>query len=540
MHTRKKLLSWLLVLCLTLTMLPTAVLAAAGTATRDILSSLEGIKDSVDYYKDHSSQPGELDPVDFYTSPAEVAEVIAAELPADELKDALLSESSDDGEVTKKFTALDEAVKAAYGIELMIAPTHPDFTCVSIVGAALNASEPTVSLTVGEAQNPSRPIPTGYSSEKAVRFSMDLHGVSDPGNLKVPVMISLVIPSVFTDASKIVVLHYHGNSTTPDVLTPKSTTGDQVVIVLTGFSDFIMTETTETPAAPGTEVPGTTPAVPGTEDPGTGNRPTTGGSSSSSDPGPTYSVNTSRADHGSISVSPENATAGTKVTITVRPDAGYELDTLTVLNKGGREVRLTSAGDGKYTFIMPGSDAEIRVTFKEASVVTNTPALSSFTDVPANHWAVTEITWALQKGVMNGTGNGAFSPNGTVTRQQLWMVLARLSGNNPADMAAARAWAMSNGISDGSTSTGAVTRQQMTAILYRYAQLMNRSTSGGASLSSYPDSGSVSSYATDAMAWAVGNGIVNGTTDGRLNPGGNATRAQFAVILYRFAQKLNF
>lgn len=252
-----------------------------------------------------------------------------------------------------------------------------------------------------------------------------------------------------------------------------------------------------------------------------------------SDPGPSYPVNEPKTENGSLSISPQNAVSGAIVTVTVKPDTGYELDTLTVTNKGGRQVRVTSKGNGQYTFRMPGSEAEIRATFKP--IMSFVPAAAgTFSDVPTDHWAGTEISWALENGVMNGVGDGKFNPNGTVTRQQLWMTLARMAGEAPVDMAAAKIWAVNNSISDGSVPGNTITRQQMAVILYRFAKLMGHSVAGNGDLSPYSDSGEISSYAGEAMAWAVGSGILNGTADGALNPNGTATRVQMAVILYRF------
>ena len=157
-----------------------------------------------------------------------------------------------------------------------------------------------------------------------------------------------------------------------------------------------------------------------------------------------------------------------------------------------------------------------------------------FTDVPGSYWAYTEIAWAYGKGLMNGKTDTAFQPDGTMTRQQVWMILARLSGASPANMAEAKTWAMRNGISDGSDPGAAVTRQQLVTLLYRYAENMGYSVEGKANLSNYPDAGAISSYAVETMAWAVGNNVVSGTNEGYLNPGVTATRAHFAVILWRF------
>ena len=118
------------------------------------------------------------------------------------------------------------------------------------------------------------------------------------------------------------------------------------------------------------------------------------------------------------------------------------------------------------------------------------------------------------------------------------MILARLSGADPADMAAARQWAIDNGISDGTTPGNAVTRQQLVALLFRYATLMGYANDQRADLSIYPDASTVASYAVEPMQWSVANSIVAGTTDGTLDPTGTATRAQFAVILYRFWEQI--
>lgn len=157
-----------------------------------------------------------------------------------------------------------------------------------------------------------------------------------------------------------------------------------------------------------------------------------------------------------------------------------------------------------------------------------------FTDVPGGYWAYSEINWAYGKGLMSGKTDTLFQPDGTVTRQQVWMTLARLSGADPANMAEAKAWALKSGISDGSDPGSAVTRQQLVTLLYRYAELMGYPVSGKASLANFPDAGTISPYAKDAMAWAVGNFVISGSTGGYLNPGSTATRAQFATILWRF------
>ena len=250
-----------------------------------------------------------------------------------------------------------------------------------------------------------------------------------------------------------------------------------------------------------------------------------------------YSVSVPSASsikHGSVTVSPKSAKKGTTVTITVKPDKGCELDGLTVTDKNGNEVKVTRKSDTKYTFTMPSGKVTVEATFVKVEETLE----HSFTDVPDGYWAEDAIAWAYENGCMNGNTAVTFNPEGTVSRQQLWMILARLSGYNPAAMAEAKSWAVDNGISDGTVPGGAVSRQQLVTILYRYAVRMGYQTDRTADLTAYPDHASVAAYAKDAMSWSVANSIVGGTTQGTLNPSGTATRAQFAVILSRFCENI--
>lgn len=252
-----------------------------------------------------------------------------------------------------------------------------------------------------------------------------------------------------------------------------------------------------------------------------------GGSGSSS-----YSITVESDKNGTVTVSPKSARKGTTVTITVKPDEGFELDTLRVYDKDGNKIKVTEGKNGKYTFTMPASKVTVKAAFEEIE------SAWPFVDVAEDFWARDAIAWAYENGYMNGNSATTFNPGGSVTRQQLWMILARLSGERPASMAEAKVWAVENGISDGSNPGNAVSRQQMVTILYRYAHLMGYKTSGSAALDIFPDSAKVAPYAQDAMAWSVANGIVGGTTQGTLNPGGTANRAQFATILQRFCKNI--
>lgn len=159
-----------------------------------------------------------------------------------------------------------------------------------------------------------------------------------------------------------------------------------------------------------------------------------------------------------------------------------------------------------------------------------------FRDVPMGHWAAGEINWANQMGYMSGTG-GRFNPGGNISHQQMWMVLARLTGSNPANMTEARRWAVQGGFADGSAPTGAVKRHQLVTALYRCARLMGRVNQNTTSLAGYTDSRTVPAVARDAFSWALANGIVSGDDSNCLNPNKTVTRDQFAVILYRYSQR---
>lgn len=271
--------------------------------------------------------------------------------------------------------------------------------------------------------------------------------------------------------------------------------------------------------------------------PVTPSRPSGGGSGSSrddkDDKDTSSPVTVKRPTHGSVTASPSDPKKGDTVTVTVRPDSGYELASLTVRRSGGGVIAATKVSDTEYTFTMPAGDVIIEAVFR---IQTETPAVPSFPDVPVGYTFYGDITWAASRGYMAGYGDGAFRPAANTTRQVLWMVLGRMAGAAPADMAAARAWAVQAGVSDGTNGGSGMTRQQMVTMLYRYARQKGYKVSGAANLADYPDGGSVAGYAQEAMAWAVANGIVQGTADGRLNPAGVATRAHFAAFLHRFCQ----
>ena len=259
-------------------------------------------------------------------------------------------------------------------------------------------------------------------------------------------------------------------------------------------------------------------------------------SHSSSSGSSTTSANTvsaSTASNGKVSLDKSTAKKGNTVTVTVTPDAGYQLDKLTVTDAKGKAIAVTKKSDSKYTFTMPDSKVTITPTF---SKIENTkPSKTGFNDVASSAWYADAVQYVTDKGLMNGTDDNQFSPNASTTRGMLMTVLARYAGEDTTGGATwyekGMNWAKAKGVSDGTNPNANITREQLVTMLYRYAG----TPAANGSLSDFSDTASVSSYAVNAMQWAVENGIVNGS-NGKLNPQNNATRAQVAAILMRFCE----
>ncbi len=275
---------------------------------------------------------------------------------------------------------------------------------------------------------------------------------------------------------------------------------------------------------------------------------------SSSNSGATYAPTVSNPANGVVSLSPTAPKAGDKVTITAKPNEGFEVDTVTVTDANGKAVSVTKVNDTTYTFTQPSGKVKVDVTFK---AVSKTDALARFVDVNASDWYADAVRWALDNGVMNGVSPKYFNPNGDTTRAMVVTMLWRMEGS-PAYAGASEftdvdadtwyteavRWASTEGIVTGYENpddagmifnpNGAVTREQLATMLYRYAQYKKADVSATASLGNYGDAQTVSSWATSAMQWAVGSGIINGI-DGNLVPAGKATRAQVATMLMRYS-----
>ena len=259
-----------------------------------------------------------------------------------------------------------------------------------------------------------------------------------------------------------------------------------------------------------------------------------GGSSSSSR---RYDVSAPSVKHGDVTVSPKTASKGDTVTITVKPDSGYELDTLTVKDASGSKIKVKDNGNGKFTFTMPASKVTISAEFAEVETM-------DFVDVPSSAYYYEAVKWAAKKGITGGTGDGAFNPNGACTRAHIVTFLWRAAGSPEpkstvsfADVPAgsyyakAVAWAVENGITlgigDGTFSPNATcTRAQSVTFLYRAMGTAPTTVNG------FTDVTADAFYA-DAVAWAVESGVTNGTSASTFSPNNGCTRAQIVTFLYR-------
>ena len=269
-------------------------------------------------------------------------------------------------------------------------------------------------------------------------------------------------------------------------------------------------------------------------------RSSSGGSSSSDR---SYAVSAPSAKNGDVTVSPKNASKGDRVTITVTPDKGYELDSLTVKDVSGNKLKLTDKGNGKYTFTMPGSKVTVSAEFVEEQ------AASIFADVPADAYYAKAVEWAVKKGITNGKANGLFGSNDPCTRGQIVTFLWRAAGSPapkgtvkvPSDVLPgsycydAVAWALENGITNGLADgtfgvNNTCTRGQSVTFLYRAMGTAPTTVNGFTDVAA-------NAFCAEAVAWAVENGVTNGTSATTFSPSNGCTRAQIVTFLFRAYNK---
>ena len=254
---------------------------------------------------------------------------------------------------------------------------------------------------------------------------------------------------------------------------------------------------------------------------------------------------------GSVRVSPSRASRGQTVTITVSPDEGYELDRLVVRDADGDRIDLERKSDTKYTFEMPRGKVTVEATFTEIEDEDAIP----FRDVDTDDWFYDAVVYAYDTGLMSGVSDDQFAPDATLTRAMVAQMLYSLEGKprtgsaGYADVAFgawyedAVAWISSEGLMTGYSDTAfgpddPVTREQLALILYNYADWAGYDVRGSVSLGSYIDADSASTWAVEALEWAIDAGLISGRGDGILAPAGTATRAEVAQIFMNFLENV--
>ena len=261
---------------------------------------------------------------------------------------------------------------------------------------------------------------------------------------------------------------------------------------------------------------------------------------------PAYAVTVNRTEHGTLTVSPQRASYGDRVTLTVEPDKGWTLETLTAANSSGKALDLTIVKVGeKYTFQMPSDKVTVEVTFMEDNTM-----LNYFVDVSARDYYYDAVLWAAVNGITDGVDALHFAPDATCTRGQIVTFLWRAAGSPEpqtmsgfADVAAdsycakAVAWAVERGITSG-TGNGrfspdeACTRAQAVTFL---ARALGGKATANAEFSDVP----AGSWYAEAVAWAAENGITDGIGGGLFGSNNDCTRGQIVTFLYRAYQDLS-
>ena len=264
-----------------------------------------------------------------------------------------------------------------------------------------------------------------------------------------------------------------------------------------------------------------------------------------SEKGTTFHVNVpSSVKGGTVTTSAAASTAGKDVTVSVKADSSHDLDEVTFVTGGGNVMMIAPDADGNYNFRMPSSDVNVVAAFKDC------PS-AAFKDLDRSRWYHDPIDYVLDKGIMAGISKTEFAPDAKLTRGMIVQMLYAMAGKPDAgkapfsDVSSGRyyakavAWAAENGIvsgfEDGTFRPDSnVTREQLAVILNGYAKSIEASDVTAGDLSSFPDGGSVSEWATDAVAWAVGAGLIAGRTDGNIAPAASASRAEVAQMLANF------
>ncbi len=358
-------------------------------------------------------------------------------------------------------------------------------------------------------------------------------------------VLEIVVPYDFTDKNSVTVYRHHNG--TAEALTPAQTgaggtfklSADSVIIYATKFSTYAI---------------GYTDSGGGTPDPTPPTPPSGGGSGGGSSSPATYTPVIEKSDHGKVKCTPQSPERGDKVTVTLTPDKGWQIDGLTVTDRNGKPVTVTDRGGGIYTFTQPTGKVTIKASFKPISGAVSscskddTCPIWSYEDSSLSAWYHDGVHYCLERGLMVGTDSTHFSPGMTASRAMIASILWRMEDEPEAeatqpfsDVADGRwytravAWAAEAGVIKGYGEgrfgpNNPITREQLASLLWRYA--------GSPPASDLPlnftDAGEASGYARDALRWAVEQGILTGKGGGVLDPRGKASRAEVAQMLMQF------
>lgn len=244
------------------------------------------------------------------------------------------------------------------------------------------------------------------------------------------------------------------------------------------------------------------------------------------------------ADGGSLTLSQHFAAAGQTVSVTATPEDGYALSALSVRGESGAEISLAEKSDGRRSFTMPDENVVVDAEFVATGDEPETPDAFPFIDVHPGDWFYDDVYTAWERHLVAGMTEDLYMPQRAMSRAMTVTILSRFEEEIPtvdgAWYESARVWGMENGICDGTRMEEDVTREQLATMLWRYARYRGWDVSARGDVSAFSDADKISPFADDAITWATGTGILGGKGEGILDPGGKATRAEFAAMLNRF------
>lgn len=243
-------------------------------------------------------------------------------------------------------------------------------------------------------------------------------------------------------------------------------------------------------------------------------------------------------DGGSLTLSQHFAAAGQTVSVTATPEDGYALSALSVRSESGAEISLAERSDGRRSFTMPDENVVVDAEFVATGDEPETPNAFPFIDVHPGDWFYDDVYTAWERHLVAGMTEDLYMPQRAMSRAMTVTILSRFEEEIPtvdgAWYESARVWGMENGICDGTRMEEDVTREQLATMLWRYARYRGWDVSARGDVSAFSDADKISPFADDAITWATGTGILGGKGEGILDPGGKATRAEFAAMLNRF------